>query len=62
VTARTARLRDKRTGKVYWVQHRTGFSGREFNFGGGWRPTPRAAQEAAEKSGTLSEAPGQATS
>jgi hypothetical protein len=54
---RTIRLRHKPTGKVYWVQVRTGFRGREYNFGGGWRTSPAAAQEAAEKSGALSEAP-----
>jgi hypothetical protein len=55
-SARTTRVRDKRTGRAYWVEYRTGFRGREFNFGGGWRPSLRAAQEAAEKSSALSEA------
>lgn len=56
-TARTARIRSKATGRAYWVEHRTGFRGQEFNYGGGWRPTLAAAYEAAERSGTLSEAP-----
>ena len=55
--AKTTRLRDKRTGKVYWVEYRTGFRGREFNYGGGWRSTAGAAFEAAEKSQALNEAP-----
>lgn len=55
-TARTTRLRHKPSGRVYWVQHRTGFRGQEFNFGGGWRGTVAAAHDAADKSGTLSEA------
>lgn len=56
--ARTMRIRSKATGRVYWVEYRTGFRGREFNFGGGWRATLPEAQAAAEKSGTLREAEG----
>ena len=56
MAARTTRLRCKRTGKVFWVEYRTGFRGREFNFGGGWRGSLAAAREAAEKSGGLREA------
>ena len=55
--ARTTRLRSKATGRVYWVEYRTGFQGREFNYGGGWRSTAGAAFEAAEKSQALTEAP-----
>jgi hypothetical protein len=55
---RTTRFRDKRTGKAYWVEYRTGFRGREFNFGGGWRISLDAAFKAAEASAALSEVQG----
>ena len=56
---RTIRLRHTPTGKVYWVEHRIGYRGHEFNYGGGWRATAEAARIAAEKSGELREAPNQ---
>jgi hypothetical protein len=52
---RTTTYRSRTTGRTYRVEYRTGFRGREFNAGGGWRPTLHAAHVAAEKSQALTE-------
>lgn len=56
--ARAIRVEVKATGRAYWAEYRTGFRGREYNFGGGWRPTLAAAFKAAEAAGELSPAEG----
>jgi hypothetical protein len=55
-TARAVRVTHRATGKIYWADKRAGFSGLEYDFGAGWRPSRSAAFTAAQQAGELREA------
>jgi len=57
--ATSHRLREKATGRVFWIQRRVGFRGIEFDAGGGWRGSVGDAITAARNSGGLTYAQAQ---
>jgi hypothetical protein len=54
-TPRTVKVTHRPTGTAYWAEKRTGFTGIEYNFGGGWCRSRVMAFAAARNAGQLRE-------